>query len=602
MGTGVTEGVLDPVGGAGDVRPHLAGLRRHEPRDDGRARPALAAARGRGGRAARATRCSTPAAAPAISRWPRSGPGGRVTGLDFSERMLARARGSRQTVEWVLGDVTGAPVPGRELRRGHGRLRDPQRPRPRGGPRELARVLRPGGRLACLEITRPEGRARAVLPALVRRARAAGGQGAARRARLHVPPGERAALPGPSDLAAAFGRAGFDGVGWKLHGRRDRRPAHGDEAMNALATIRQAPGLDRYLELLEHRLGERAVAVSRARRRGRDGDARGGRQAAPAAARLPLDSAGSGRASAPSPAARRSSSCTWRRSSTTTSSTAPTCAAGARRSGPSTARAARAAGDYLFARAFAELAATGDAEAVAILAEAALALARGEALQRRQAFRPETSVEDYLAAAPSRPGSSSRRPACSAAAAARPRRLRARARRRVPDRRRHPRLHAATSTRPGRRRASTCATARRRCRSSSPRARTRRWRGRSPARTSDALDRVAATGALDEARELALDYAAARPGGPRRRAGPRLARALTHVVVDRDGMSMAVATGHRALEAIRDKVEANERLDFEDGLDADGVRRPPRSSASWRTRRGGSAAARTTSTSSRTST
>jgi geranylgeranyl pyrophosphate synthase len=58
--------------------------------------------------------------------------------------------------------------------------------------------------------------------------------------------------------------------------------------------------------------------------------------------------------------------------------------------------AAKTAGDYLFARAFAQLAATGDAEAVAILASAALALARGEALQRRQAFRPDTSVDEYL--------------------------------------------------------------------------------------------------------------------------------------------------------------------------------------------------------------
>jgi geranylgeranyl pyrophosphate synthase len=57
---------------------------------------------------------------------------------------------------------------------------------------------------------------------------------------------------------------------------------------------------------------------------------------------------------------------------------------------------AKAAGDYLFARAFAQLASAGDAAAVSILAEAALALARGEALQRRQAFRPDTSVEDYL--------------------------------------------------------------------------------------------------------------------------------------------------------------------------------------------------------------
>jgi geranylgeranyl pyrophosphate synthase len=59
--------------------------------------------------------------------------------------------------------------------------------------------------------------------------------------------------------------------------------------------------------------------------------------------------------------------------------------------------AAKAAGDYLFARAFAQLAQTGDQRAVAVLAEAALALARGEALQRRQTFRPETSVDEYLA-------------------------------------------------------------------------------------------------------------------------------------------------------------------------------------------------------------
>jgi geranylgeranyl pyrophosphate synthase len=58
--------------------------------------------------------------------------------------------------------------------------------------------------------------------------------------------------------------------------------------------------------------------------------------------------------------------------------------------------AARAAGDYLYARAFAELAATGDHGAVRCLAGATLALARGEALQRAQTHDPETSVESYL--------------------------------------------------------------------------------------------------------------------------------------------------------------------------------------------------------------
>ena len=59
--------------------------------------------------------------------------------------------------------------------------------------------------------------------------------------------------------------------------------------------------------------------------------------------------------------------------------------------------AARAAGDYLFARAFAELSATGDPGAVRSLAGATLALARGEALQRAQTHDPDTSVDAYLA-------------------------------------------------------------------------------------------------------------------------------------------------------------------------------------------------------------
>jgi geranylgeranyl pyrophosphate synthase len=60
------------------------------------------------------------------------------------------------------------------------------------------------------------------------------------------------------------------------------------------------------------------------------------------------------------------------------------------------AEAARATGDYLFARAFAELSATGDVEAVQVLADSTLALARGEALQRTQTNDPSTTVEAYI--------------------------------------------------------------------------------------------------------------------------------------------------------------------------------------------------------------
>ena len=58
--------------------------------------------------------------------------------------------------------------------------------------------------------------------------------------------------------------------------------------------------------------------------------------------------------------------------------------------------AAQAAGDYLFARAFSVLAEGGDADAVQVLADAALGLARGEAMQRRQRHDPDTSIEGYL--------------------------------------------------------------------------------------------------------------------------------------------------------------------------------------------------------------
>jgi len=58
-------------------------------------------------------------------------------------------------------------------------------------------------------------------------------------------------------------------------------------------------------------------------------------------------------------------------------------------------RPALATGDYLFACAFAELVPEGDT-AVATLAEAALCLARGEAIQRRQVHDPATTIEAYV--------------------------------------------------------------------------------------------------------------------------------------------------------------------------------------------------------------
>jgi geranylgeranyl pyrophosphate synthase len=60
------------------------------------------------------------------------------------------------------------------------------------------------------------------------------------------------------------------------------------------------------------------------------------------------------------------------------------------------ALAAKTVGDYLFSRAFAELAATREPANLAILADACLSLVRGEAMQRRQLHEPDTAVEAYL--------------------------------------------------------------------------------------------------------------------------------------------------------------------------------------------------------------
>jgi len=58
--------------------------------------------------------------------------------------------------------------------------------------------------------------------------------------------------------------------------------------------------------------------------------------------------------------------------------------------------AALAAGDYLYACAFSVLVRTGDEAAVTTLADAALCLARGEAMQRLQTRNPDTTIAAYL--------------------------------------------------------------------------------------------------------------------------------------------------------------------------------------------------------------
>src|SRR4029078_7874839 len=83
--------------------------------------------------------------------------GGRVTGLDFSEQMLVRARAKSDGVEWVLGDVTALPFDDESCDAVTLGLCIRNVPDLDAGLAELSRVLRPGGGVACREIPRPEG-------------------------------------------------------------------------------------------------------------------------------------------------------------------------------------------------------------------------------------------------------------------------------------------------------------------------------------------------------------------------------------------------------------------------------------------------------------
>jgi demethylmenaquinone methyltransferase / 2-methoxy-6-polyprenyl-1,4-benzoquinol methylase len=142
--------------------------------------------------------------------------GGRVTGLDFSEPMLERARRKRGAVEWVLGDVLALPFEDGAFDAATVGFGVRNVPDLAAGLAELRRVLRPGGGLAILEITRPRGllapfyrlwfdgivpllgkilpggSAYAYLPASVRR------------------------FPGPEELASLLEAAGFGAVRFRL--------------------------------------------------------------------------------------------------------------------------------------------------------------------------------------------------------------------------------------------------------------------------------------------------------------------------------------------------------------------------------------------------
>jgi len=83
------------------------------------------------------------------------GPSGRVVGLDFSPQMLEVARRKCSAVEWQQGNALALPFADGEFAAacvgfGVRNLSDHRR-----GFAEMARVVRPGGRVVCLEMSTP---------------------------------------------------------------------------------------------------------------------------------------------------------------------------------------------------------------------------------------------------------------------------------------------------------------------------------------------------------------------------------------------------------------------------------------------------------------
>jgi demethylmenaquinone methyltransferase/2-methoxy-6-polyprenyl-1,4-benzoquinol methylase len=142
--------------------------------------------------------------------------GGRVTGVDFSTRMLERARRKSSAVEWLEADALALPFDDASfdvVTSGFGvrNFADLE-----AGLHELRRVLGPGGRIGVLEITQPHGALRPffrvwfdrVVP-LMGKVLPGGG------AYTYLPASVRR-FPGPGDLAAALERAGFADVRYRL--------------------------------------------------------------------------------------------------------------------------------------------------------------------------------------------------------------------------------------------------------------------------------------------------------------------------------------------------------------------------------------------------
>jgi demethylmenaquinone methyltransferase/2-methoxy-6-polyprenyl-1,4-benzoquinol methylase len=153
----------------------------------------------------------------AIEMARRVGPGGEVVGTDFSEEMLQRARGKNPSVRWEWANALELPYADGEFAAatvgfGARNFSDLDR-----GLAEMARVVRPGGRVVVLEITTPQRPPLStfygawfdrVVPLI--------GKVAGDPAAYEYLPASVKRFPAPEGLAAAMARGGLERIRWVL--------------------------------------------------------------------------------------------------------------------------------------------------------------------------------------------------------------------------------------------------------------------------------------------------------------------------------------------------------------------------------------------------
>ena len=360
----------------------------------------------RGWAPARARSTWPPAPATWRSSWRAAAPRSIGHGL-LAGDARAGAREGAGASRFEEGNALALPLRGRRVRRRDGRLRRAQllRPRPRPA-RDGARDRARAAGWWCSRSPRRSGR-RCPGSSALWFDRVGAARSAAWPATPTPTPTCRASVrrfPGPRSSRRGMAAAGLDGRALDPHRRRHHRPprGHGRSGVNTAQA---------QLGAVLAAGGPRAGAAARAHR-GAAG--RGGRRA-------------TARSSAGTPAARS------RRAASGCGRCSCSCAADGdgderlvaaaaavellhmatlvhddvldraplRRGRPTVFAsggrlAATATGDLLFSRAFAELAATGSEDAVRALRRASSALARGELMQRADAWSADVTPERYL--------------------------------------------------------------------------------------------------------------------------------------------------------------------------------------------------------------